>query len=191
MGLFVEVSPKCLADQHISLATLKPMMIIGCCEATELILLRHDVRDATERRAHAVVRPTIDALQALYRSELCARFRVDTDIGLEVLCADSQKVIEPNRHRRWIHLCAFSLEPPVDVVVRVALHCLEVELSGDFHFRLHLKPVDLDRLETLEYLAKCLREVVCRDVPSDHAPFPAAAWAPSHLLAEKVYAVGH
>jgi hypothetical protein len=28
-------------------------------------------------------------------------------------------------------------------------------------------------------------------VPSDHAPFPAAARAPSHLLAEKVYAVGH
>jgi hypothetical protein len=64
----------------------------------------------------------------------------------------------------------------VDVVVRVALDRLEVELACDLHTRLDPEAVHLDDRELPADLAQSAREVRARQVPGQRSP-GASVWS--------------
>ena len=77
---------------------------------------------------------------------------------------------EPDRDRRWVYLRPFRFQPAVNVVVRISLDGLQVELAGDLDDGLALQTVHFDRVEILLHLAQRLDEIVGREMPEEAAP---------------------
>ncbi len=170
VGLLAEVGPQRLADQHVALTTVEAAVEVGRGQAPELELLRHLVREISQRVAQAGHEAAVELLHDAAGAELDPGAPLEAGVVLEFLQPEPQEVVHPDRHRRGIHLGAFGLQPMMDVVVGRALDGLEIELAGDLHDRLGPQTIHLDRREATVDLAQRLREVRRRQMPGQRGP---------------------
>src|ERR1700722_15992455 len=129
------------------------MMKVRCRETAQLILVGKLVRDVAERATDAIIGPAEYLLQPADLGDPETRVAVDPDIVLDLLDIEAEPVIEPDNDGGRIDLRSLGFKPAVNIVVGIALDGLQIELAGDFHDRLRLQPVDLDRFEFAKHLA--------------------------------------
>ena len=165
VGLLLLIGPDGLADQHVALAAVEPAVEVGGGQPSQLELARHLVRRVAHRPPQAVDGEAEDALTEPAQPQLQPRALLDAAVVLEPLQPQAQQVVHPDGDAGRVDLAALGLEPAVDVVVRITLDGLQIELAGDLHLGLHAQPVDLDLRELAVDLAHGPREVRRRQVP--------------------------